>query len=314
MAYSTGAPSNTQNLIDTFINWLTTQGGFTLGNTWTFTSDTTNADASTGTTSYTARALLRDGQYVLVAWKTTSPDHIWLNTSTNNPTSGRINVQTGSAEKSQAVELGTSPIKYHLFSDGDGCHCVVEWMGGVFAHINVGFVQKYGSWAGGLYVTGTYWSRWVAAGSNFHSWDALNYHSRPFDSAVGPSAQPGHIRCSYLSQTVAVFGIESQLGNTAIGLPMYLKDGLYRSPNAYNGRAVLSPIEIMVGLEDSGTPTYWRPLGRVNNAAYINIGNLNAGDTILTDWMVFPLSAKNSGGSVASGYINSLVYGMAYKK
>ena len=314
MAYSTGVPSSTQNLIDTFITWLTSQGGFTLGNTWTFSAGSTSVDSGSGT-GYTARALLRNGQYLLLAWKTTSPDFLWMNSSTNNPSTGLINAQTNCAQYSQPIELGTAPIKYHMFSDGNGSHCVVEWKGGAFQHINVGHMEKYGAWVGGLYATGTYWNRSNVTGSNLYAWDSTAYHSRPFDAQASSSISPtGHMRIDYLSQKVAVFGKSSQTGNTAAGCPMLNRYAIDRAPNAYNGRAVLSPIEVWLGLEDSLSPTYWIPVGRVSNAAYINIGNLNPADTILTDWMVFPLSSKNSGGTVAAGYVNSGNYGMAYKK
>jgi len=315
MAYQTGVPGSTQNLIDTFISWLTSQGGFTLGNSWTFSSTAGSPDNDYGSINYTARALLRDSQCMLLAWKTTSPDFIWLNSSTNNPTSGRINAQTSCSQSSQGIELGTSPITYHMFSDGNGSHCVVEWLGGVFQHINVGYLEKYGSWVGGVYVSGTYWNRSSTNGANFYPWDSAPYHSRPFDaSASGSVWNFGHIRADYLSQKVAVFGKDSATGNIAVGLPMLTRYMIDRSPNAYNGRAALVPIEVLLGLEDDTRPSYWIPLGRVSNAAYINITNLNPVDTILTDWMVFPLSAKNSGGSVASGYINSMNIGMAYRK
>lgn len=314
MAYQTGTPASTQNLIDTLINWLTSQGGFTLGNTWTF-GGATNTPDTASSTNYTARALSRDSQYLLLAWKTTAPDFLWLNSSTNNPTSGLIKSQTNSVDNSQGIEIGTTPLTYHMFSDGNGSHCVVEWKGGAFQHINVGYLEKYGTWVGGLYATGTYWNRTNVNGANLHPWDSNGWHSRPFDSnASGSVSNFGHIRADYLSQKVAVFGKQSPAGNYAAGFPMFSKYALDRCPNSYNGRAVLAPIEIMLGLEDAASPTYWIPLGRVNNAAYINIANLNPGDTILTDWMIFPLSAKNSGGTVASGYVNSVNAGMAYKK
>lgn len=320
MAYQTGAPANTTNLITTFINWLVSDGGFTLANTWTFNASASNADSGTIGAAYTARALSRGGAYVTLAWKTTSPDFLYLNTSTNNPTTGRLNQQTnsssnGSSLGSMRVELGTTPLRYHMFSDGNHSHCAVEWLGGVYQHINVGSLTKYGTWTGGLYVSGTYWDRIQSIVGNYTAWDDFN-HVRPFDAKLSSSGGSySHIRVNYLSQNVAHFGNNSIIGNAAFGLQLWDKKyTLDRSPNAYNGRALLVPIEVTLGLEDSTNPTYHIPLGRVENCAYINITNLNPGDTILTDWMVFPLSAKNSGGTTAAGYINSLNYGIAYRK
>lgn len=319
MAYQTGAPANTTNLITTFINWLVSDGGFTLANTWTFNASDSNPD-NIGGTAYTARALSRDGAYVTLCWKTTAPGFLYLNTCTNNPTTGRLNEQTGSSNNgsvqgSMRVELGTSPLRYHMFSDGNHSHCAVEWLGGVYQHISVGSLTKYGTWTGGLYVTGTYWDRNQVNGNNYIAWDEV-FHSRPFDGRrTGSGGVSGHVRADYMGQTVAHFGNNNFAGNTAFGLQLWDKRyTLDRSPNAFNGRALLVPIEITLGLEDSIDPTHHIPLGRVENCAYINITNLNPGDTILTDWMVFPLSAKNSGGTTTAGYINSLNYGIAYRK
>lgn len=319
MAYQTGAPASTTDLITTFINWLVSDGGFTLANTWTFNASSGSADNGTSGVAYTARALSRGGAYVTLCWKTTDPNLLYLNTCTNNPTSGRLNQQTnsssGTSNGSMLVELGTAPLRYHMFSDGNHSHCAVEWLGGVYQHINVGSLTKYGAWTGGLYVTGTYWNRTQVSGINYVSWEG-NYHARPFDAMTSSSIGIyGHVRADYLSQTIAHFGNDSLAGNAAFGLPLWgNKYMLNRSPNAFNGRALLVPIEITLGLEDSTNPTYHIPLGRVDNCAYINITNLNPGDTILTDWMIFPLSAKNSGGTTTAGYINSLNYGIAYRK
>lgn len=320
MAYQTGVPANTANLIDTFINWLVSNGGFTLANTWTFNANTSNADSGTSGAAYTARALSRGGAYVTLAWKTTSPDFIYLNTCTNNPTSGRLNQQTGastngSGSGSMRVELGTAPLRFHMFSDGNHSHCVVEWLGGVYQHISVGSLTKYGTWTGGLYVTGSYWDRVQASGGNYTAWTS-GYHTRPFDAMPSSNGQVyGHVRVDYLGLTVAQFGNSAITGNIAFGLPLWGSRYLYeRSPNTFNGRAPLLPIEVTLGLEDSSTPTHHIPLGRVENCSYINITNLNPGDTVLTDWMVFPLSAKNSGGTQVSGYINTLNFGIAYRK
>lgn len=314
MAYATGAPAGTQNLIDTLINWLVSDGGFTLGSTWTFQGTATSIDTSASGTSYTARALARGGEFVTLAWKTSSPDSLYMNTASSISTSLKLYNQAGASSESMQVELGTSPVRYHLFSDGSASHCVVEWLGGVFQHINVGVLTKYGTWSGGLFVTGTCWNRNGFSGGVYYAWDT-SWHVRPFD-AIGSTqaSRSGHARVSYLGQTVANFANVSPAGNLAVGVPLHVRRLIDRSPNAYNGRAALIPIEVLLGLEESLTPSYWRPLGRISNAAYINITNLNPGDTILTDWLVFPLSAKNSGGTVAAGYINSGNYGMTYRK
>lgn len=313
MSYSTGVPSSTTNLIASLINFLVSDGGFTLGNTWTFTSANSNPDGGGTFSNYTARALSRDGQYVTLFWKTTSPDYLHLNSCTNNPTSGLPNQQTGAASNSMPIELGTAPLRYHFFSNGNSVNAAVEWLGGVYQHINIGVITKYGAFTGGLYVSGSFWSRNDPNGPNYRNWDT-SYHIRPFDGLSSlNTGTNGHVRVDYLGQSVALFSNANLAGNVCVGLQLFSRFMIDRSPNAYNGRAVLAPIEILLGLEDLSIPSHHKPLGRVDNVAYINITNLNPLDVILTDWMVFPLSAKNSGGTVASGYINSGNYGIAYR-
>lgn len=313
MAFQTGVPASTASLIDTYISWIVTQCGFTLGNTWSFTADSTYGYTS-GSTNWTARALLRDSQYVYLAWPTTNPDKITLNTGTNNPTTSRINQQTECYAYNMRVDLGTAPQRYWMFADGYSAHCVVEWKGGAFQHIHMGYVEKYGTWAGGVYVGGAYNNSTDHSSGNYY--DILDYqHVNPFGFPSSGSSSYGNyanasIRCTYESVTVRSFG-----GGDGFVLPGLLHGfGIINNdqPNSYNGRAVLTPIELAV--RDDASNYYLRPIGRVSNCALINIANINPTDTILTDWMAFPWSAKNSGGTTASGYVNSENYGIAYKK
>lgn len=324
MAYQTSIPATTQGVIDALIAWLTSSAGFTLGNTWTFQTGNTWDGAGSGTSlNWTARALGRDGQYVLLAWLTSAPNRVAINSASVNPTTGRLTVQTGAAANNLVIELGTGPLKYFMYGDGDSGHCVVEWIGGAYQHINIGYLQKYGSFTGGVYVTGSANNRQNDSGGIYYN-DFSSFIGMPFDSSgggAGANSYPGHVRADYNSQTIHSFGSSVNPGGVAASLYFKGRDStesgvwlLQRSPNAYNDRAILIPTEIMLASSDSNTPSQWVPAGRVNNAALINITNLNPGDSILTDWMVFPLSAKNSGGTVTSGYINSGNYGMAYKK
>lgn len=307
MAYATGVPSNFNDVVNALINFMVSDGGFTLGSTWTFSGSPTTPDTASTGTSYTARALSRDGQFVTLCWKTTAPDALFMNSSTAISTSLKLYNQTGAAPASCKVTVGTTPVRYHLFSDGNATHCVVERLSGVFVHINAGVIQKYGSFTGGIFVSGTGW------GSDANAIFSTA-HCRPFDGKNSSTSIAGHVRASYLTASVAYF-TDAETGFGFVrGLPLLIDWLLDRSPNSYNGRAALLPIELVIGLElGTSAPTAYKPLGRVNNAAYLNIANLNPGDTLLTDWMVFPLSAKNAGGT-GTGFVNSLNYGLAYRK
>lgn len=329
MSYATGVPSSTQNLINTLIAFLVSDGGFTLANTWTYTAGAAPISSqSSGAVSYTARALVRDSQYVNIAWTTTSPAFLFLNTSTNNPTTGRINQQTSCSIRDQTIELGLSPLNYFLFSDTLSTHCCVQWVGGGYQHINVGIIEKYGSFVGGVYVTGTFNDRNQVSGPNYLLNPKDGRHTHPFASNSLTSANGnlgvGHVRANYggfshhsFSRSLGVSeGIAVNLASMG---PQPSSDTNYqwwytRSPNSYNGRAVLCPVEIGIAETAASNPASFIPLGRVSNACHINMKNLNAQDVILTDWMIFPYSAKNVSGTVASGIINSENYAMAYRK
>lgn len=308
MAYQTSAPASTSALISDLITFAVASGGVSLGNTWTFTASSVN---------YTARALLRDSQYINIAWKTTSPDRVYLNTSTNNPTTGALTAQTACSTVNKEIVLGTSPVRYHMFADGYSTHCAVEWLGGAYQHINLGHLEKIGTYTGGAYVDGSWWNPSYYAQDG----DSGSYHNRPFDliSVASTYGRCGHVRATYGGNTIHSLGLNAgNPGGAACNVNSWAGSSIYldrtpigRSPNSYNGRAGLIPVLIALGETDSGTPASVIPIGQVRNAAHINIANLNPGDMVLTDWMVFPWSAKNAGGVT---YVNSLNYGIAYKK
>jgi hypothetical protein len=309
MAYQTGVPASTTALIDTYINWIVAQCGFSLGNTWTFTADSGAANGS-GSTNWTGRALLRDSQYIYLAWPTTNPDRLTLNTGTVNPTTGRLNAQTGCYTASNMlILLGTAPSRYWMFANGYSAHCVAEWKGGAYQHIHAGYVEKYGSWVGGVYASGIYNDSNSQYGSG-NLYSILNgYHYSPFGYPQVFTIR-GSLQITYGGGTVKTFSFVA--GDIGSGL-LHSFGIIYGSqPNTYNGRAVLTPIELSYSENLSGYQL--RPIGRISNCALINIANINPGDTILTDWMAFPWSAKNSGGTTAEGYVNSENYGIAYKK
>lgn len=311
MAYQTATlpPNATATLIADFISWAVAQAGFTLGNTWTFTG------------GYTARSIYRDGQYVNLAWLTTNPNKLFLNTSSNHPSSGTLTAQTNCYTSNFEIHLGTSPVRYWMFADGYSAHCAVEWTGGAFQHINVGILEKLGTYTGGVYVSGSYWK------TTEYALDGTSQrHSRPFEPLAPQQAWAlvGHVRCQYtppggsLLHVHALAPTTGYFGGFAINLGAGTLTGtdvprrpLGRSPSSYNGRTVICPTILAIAETDVGSPDSYIPIGQVKNTGHCNIANLDPGATVNTDWMVFPWSAKNAGGT---SFVNSLNYGIAYKK
>jgi hypothetical protein len=310
MAYANGVGSNVPNLVTDITNFMVANGGFSHGNSWTYVVSTVD---------YTVKTVRRDNQVIMLSYLTVNPTHIYLNTCTGNPSTGLPTVQTGACSQYHHIEIGASPLKYWLFSDGFATHCAVEWKAGGFQHINLGYLRKYGSYTGGVFATGSDWRK-VVTGSEYY--DAFSaYTSRPFDYLLHQNIGvqgAGHVRADWNGLThhcfMATGGQYSAAHGVAANIHMVEAKGHIRSPNSYNGRTVLIPMEIAIAQTAVHNPSSWIPVGRVDNIANINLTNLNPGDTLLTDWIVFPYSAKNVTGTVALGYLNSGVHGLAYKK
>ncbi|WP_186275266.1 hypothetical protein [Burkholderia gladioli] len=89
------------------------------------------------------------------------------------------NLQTNNRKFVMVGPLATSLYAYHLFSNGDFVHVVIEETPGRFRHLSFGFINKYGAFAGGQYLT---------AGCPVESFTTTPYafntgnHSIPFGS------------------------------------------------------------------------------------------------------------------------------------
>jgi len=189
----------------------------------------------------------------------------------------------------------------------------VEIVTNVFVHFNFGELIKNGTWTGGQYVTGLDITE-VSSGSLASTFSP--YHTLPFDSGdVGSSVglmtgSQGHVRVPINGPAISLSrNVGSHRAWATVFAENAGRDLITYSPNAFNGRSVLTPIN-MVQASSGDTGPYYQ-LGRVGNARGVNILNLNPKETVNTDWMVFPLSQKNGPGTV---YINSGNYGLAYRK
>jgi len=255
------------------------------------------------------------------------------------------NLQTNNRKFVMVGPLATSLYAYHLFANGDFVHVVIEETPGRFRHLSFGFINKYGAYSGGQY---------LSAGCPVESSTTTPYafntgnHMVPFGSnaqgtsrsALASNGYPGtYVRADIDGWTVGwrllsigywdtanldVMGCGTY-GNTVNGRAGYVSystqvsmhtlahDLAYHcSPQSYNGLAPMLPC--YVGVNRTPYVGTWTLLGEFPDVRFLNIANFNPGDelTLGTDvWKIFPL--WNKAYTLGAEPI-SYDYGLAYRK
>jgi len=255
------------------------------------------------------------------------------------------NLQTNNRKFVMVGPMATSLYAYHLFSNGDFVHVVIEETPGRFRHLSFGFINKYGAFAGGQYLT---------AGCPVESFTTTPYsfntsnQSIPFGAnGQGPSraslatyGYPGtYVRADIDGWTVGwrllttgywdtanldvcgcaayanatnnragynVSGTQNSLNTLAHDLAYHC------SPQSYNGLAPMLPC--YAGVNRTPYVGTWTLLGEFPDVRFLNISNFNPGDELIlgTDvWKIFPL--WNKAYTLGAEPI-SYDYGLAYRK
>lgn len=308
MAYETGTATGVADLISKLNTFLTAQG-FTFSSTWTNSTNTLGS-------------ITKGGNYWIYQYATSGATTLVLTTATGSTGTGLITAQPGVPSLQCWVNnIGGPYVAYHFFTDGSRVNVAIEKVAGVFSHINFGSAQKLGSWSGGSYVTGLYTEESSATARG----DLLNgLNSVPFSGKMDSNTpttnargRRGHIRVPTAGAGVALLGQVPGTGTysayyIATGLQWeYQSEVLDASPNTFNNRAILAPVNIgHITANTVGTnPLYL--IAVVPNVALVRIDNLSPGDLVNGDWLVFPISQKNG---PATTYVNSGTYGIAYRK
>ena len=300
MSYQTGVTSTVADLIST-LRTFAVSNGFTNGASWT--------DGI-----YSLGSISKGGVHYVFTW---TADELYLNTALSVSGSGAAIAQSGACEVDCRIRPIQGPhVGYHFFSDGNTIHVVVELVTNVFQHFSFGAMAKSGSWVGGAYVTGNNWSPTLDYLGKLPTWqDYRHVHMFESISNSWTGVQQGHVRATYAGHTIAVLGQYASAPDASVanGSPWWIGMELLRdSPNEFNTRAALVPVEIYLSSEFQViNPVHWLQLGCVPTAASVNVQNLNPRETVNTDWMVFPLCQKNGPGT---SYVNSENIGMAYRK
>lgn len=297
MAYQTGVTSSRDDLISTLVSFLVANG-FQAGPQWGVGSDNYYS-VKKGDVYYNIQVPVAQNGY------------IYLNTGLSAGEFDLTGQVLASPYSCRVDNLGGPHVGYHFFTDGFGVNVAVEVVTNVFVHFNFGELQKNGDFIGGQYVTGTsvgsYGAGWFDI---FNAYNTTTFETTSVGSSVSNySAAYGHVRTPIGGPTASL-GRNVQASRAwSTGLADNAGRPLVQaSPNAFNGRSVLVPINIVQGSSGDTGPYY--QLGTVGNARFLNIANLNPKEMVNTDWMVFPLSQKNGPGT---SYINSANYGIAYR-
>ena len=255
------------------------------------------------------------------------------------------NLQTNNRKLVMVGPMATSLYAYHLFSNGDFVHVVIEETPGRFRHLSFGFINKYGSFAGGQYLT---------AGCPVESFTTTAYafntsnQSIPFGAngqglsraSLATYGYPGtYVRADIDGWTVGwrllttgywdaanldvcgcaayanatnnragynVSGTQNSVNTLAHDLAYHC------SPQSYNGLAPMLPC--YVGVNRTPYVGTWTLLGEFPDVRFLNISNFNPGDELIlgTDvWKIFPL--WNKAYTLGAEPI-SYDYGLAYRK
>lgn len=231
-------------------------------------------------------------------------------------TSGLGGIPYSYADQQGYVYVGTADelygpfTKYHLFGGTEGVnghylYAVVETTAGIFTHFGIGTLNQIGS-VSTSFCVGLNWNM----GTNYWRSATTHYHQRMFDSnAAYNSGGRGHVshhqrlpvgegECSYFGNN----GTYQVYGGAVGGMNAeFIQD----TPNTMNGRVMLMPNHIRLEDPDSA---WYRIIGIAPAFRSLNISNLQTEDIVDTDWMVFPMKAKNTTTGPNSGN-----YGWAYK-
>lgn len=309
MTHVTGSADDPEDLLDKWKTFLTTTTGL-------YTHLETYAGANEKRSTFT-----RGGKYYNCYAKTSgAKDLFYVSLATGYTPSVESNLQPNESNWAR-TNLPTFPYSgYDFFSYANSAHAVVQYAGGKYRHFGLGEIITDGSYVGGEFAEGTYWSQNV--GDILYPYNLG--HTYPFDGQVGTNygVNGGHsvVRGDYPGASTPqwrYFSRNSTLTQYARGTT---RDGfsgdshsttygpMRDSANNFNGRTVFLPIYCFCY---DGT-SKWHPLGYVDNVRTAEMTNHSPGDTVVIagdNWKVFPISQKNG----AAGQENSGTYGMAYK-
>lgn len=323
MAYLETTADSPEDLIDVIVT-------FAQANGWTVDGNTIDGSLRTA-------AIHRSGDIVMLYNENTTSLVLRGCTAYNpaNPPASQTNVSNPTP-----CNLGAGPYStVYLFTDttpAEHVYAVVQTTGGIYYHIALGMLEKFGTYTGGTFFDSLYWKRTTA--SQVFRWGSQ--HSALFDYGLGVDGSTDPLRCGNIRCDIPADGITNawaQMGrsftepSTAHRVRSGLYSGLTENTNgaswltthAYTRNAAPFSAQVMLGTirfdvyRDGVTP-HWSPIGTVPNLRYLNMQRYSAGQEISVGgdtWKVFPMIRYGVGSD--TGVADnpwSDYHGYAYKK
>lgn len=328
-AYDSASCSSLDDFFDKFITFITS-ASLDAGNRFTeemaVTSPQTlnTAGATSGGTTYPfkVRCVSRDSYNWYIRYHATGGVYgMPAPTVSTNSWNSLPGKPTDDCRITPVQGAGT----YHFFAVDKVVHAVCVLNNGNHIHMNMGTLNKVGSWTGGEFFTGSYQDT-----SNVlytEGTPTAAQHRFMFDGLTNQAAQQsGIMRCVYNSKNFAAMDYNDSsvktgynnvggvghlrlpadnAGSTQCANPLF-------TPNIYtphNSPGVPVEYQLLREADDN----LWYDLGTVPGIRFINVQYLDPGQALNDDWIAFPLSIKGVIGSVGN-YASSADYGVAYYK
>ena len=236
----------------------------------------------------------------------------------NDEQPGAVHTVTGSSmvnwddlDEHQCLnEMGAGPYTaHHFFSGSTYIHAVIEYAPGEFRHLSFGIVNKFGSWAGGEFLAGTYWSQSNTTVDNPQD----NAHSVLFDGQSsntnraatmrleGLPNQPGSSKWGLVKDPEFGFTTTDVDGEDMMLLGGDIRSGPYgghfgffpTSPS--QGFVPLLPIPVWY-VDETVSPENIYYLGEMPGVRTVNIANFSPGEEITLGsdtFKIFPWVRKS---------------------
>lgn len=214
--------------------------------------------------------------------------------------------------------------KVWFFSEGSEVVVVVRRadQNGAYASFAFGVIQKYGSYAGGTFIDGTYFN---ASGGGSGRWSGSDHGLLAYGTSGAGyvRADADGVSGQWLRLASGAALVQSGPLSTASMYSANQGGATYSSArlmgaaddNTFSGRSMLFPIEIAI--RRAGTPTYYSPAGVVSTVRAVSLAKFAPEDELSIaseTWVVFPIVNKRTETSGAGDPHASGNVGFAVRK
>ena len=339
MAFETGTPTTLDGLLQDIVTFAVNNAGFT---------EETKISAGLPAGSTTDMYILRKGgiYWWFLGMQQTDADfgaygEIECRMMLVLPTVANMETQADGMYRKLKVAVLNRPAGPYsnswLYSaSGDSVSLSLEITPGVFTHMSFGNVSKFGTWTGGEFLTGEtmYMVNSYSASQGFGAnWNSVisAYGQMAFGTGYAQNFySQGH--CAYVHHPVNSYGDHRDFaivngGSIGASTPFFsqrarfqgvyadstsgdslIRKLMYRSPNAYNGRAGLFPTYLTLYDETSGR---YLLAGHVEGVRHIRMDLIAPKETVEVEWDVYPHFQKSGDQMVAPISGN---FGLAYRR